>query len=40
MNDRQLAEFLADWRAELQAENDAAIAKMQQEEQQQNEEKK
>jgi hypothetical protein len=37
MNDKQLAEFLADWTAELQADNDAGLARMQEQEQQQQE---
>jgi len=37
---KELAQFLQEWSEELQAENDAAFAKMQQEEQQQKEEKK
>jgi len=35
MNEQQLAEFLSDWTAELQADNDAALAKMQEQEKQQ-----
>ena len=35
MNNKQLEEFLADWTAELQADNDAALAKMQEQEKQQ-----
>jgi len=35
MNNKQLEEFLADWTAELQADNDAALAKIQQQEEEQ-----
>ena len=35
MNAQQLGEFLQDWTAEFQADNDAALAKMQEQERQQ-----
>jgi uncharacterized protein YeaO (DUF488 family) len=37
MNAKEFAEFLQQWTAELQADNDAALAKLQEEEQQQKE---
>ena len=37
MTAKELALFLQDWQAEMQADNDAGLAKMQEQEQQQQE---